>query len=114
MASVHGLNRAAAALRSRLPADPFAGTRRHYIGPAEFFGRGPTLGVFSIRPGMVVNCLATSLGLKPVEVRKRINGPVVSAVNRIDEKEPVNSAVEYMVGTELPSVVHDDNPVKVV
>jgi hypothetical protein len=90
MGSVPGLNRTGAALRSRLPADPFAGARRHYIGPAEFFERGSTLRVFSIRPGMVLNCLATSSDLKPVVVRKLVHGAVMSAVNRIDAKKPVN------------------------
>ena len=116
MTSVHGLNRATAALalRSRFPADPFAGSRRHYIGPAEFFGHGPMLGVSAIRPGMMVNCLPPSLGFKPVEVGKIPYGSVMSAVHRIDEKKPVIPAVEYMVGTNLISVMYDDNRVKVV
>ena len=113
MVAVHGLHRAAVVTRSRHP-EPFTGSGRCYIPPVETLGHSPMLGVAVIRPGVMVNCLATSSGLKPVVVRKLVHGAVTSAVNRIDEKEPVIPVVEYMVGTNLIFVMHDNNRVKVV
>ena len=113
LASIHRLAAASLPMRCQ-PLKALSRSGRQLIPPGEFFGHGPILTVSAMFTSMTVNCFTTFSGLKPVEVRKIPHRSIIFTVVRIDEKEPFAPVVEHMVGTDLPSVMHHDNRVKVV